>query len=88
VTDQRQRIDAELFVDVTVALASRCKNPTMPIRLPDPWRMTVEQLLELARSCRENAERSKNKPAVKIFFLALAERYQALVTERQKRKQD
>jgi hypothetical protein len=58
----------------------------MPIRLPHPWRITVEQLVELARSCREIASRSKNKLAVKIF-LALAERYQALVTERQKRKQ-
>ena len=59
----------------------------MPIGLPHPWRMTIEQLIELARSCREIASRSKNKPAAKIF-LALAERYQALVTERQKRKQD
>ena len=59
----------------------------MPIRLPHPWRVTVEQLLELARSCREIASRSKNKPAAKIF-LALAERYQALVTEWQNRQQD
>ena len=57
----------------------------MPIGLPHPWRMTVEQLLELARSCRAIAARSKNKPAAKVF-LALAERYQALVTERQKPK--
>jgi hypothetical protein len=59
----------------------------MPIGLPHPWRMTVEHVLELARSCRAIAARSKNKPAAKAF-LALAERYQSLVTERQKRKQD
>ena len=55
----------------------------MPIGLPHPWRMTVEHVLELARSCRVIAVRSKIKPAAKVF-LALAE----LVTERQKRKQD
>jgi hypothetical protein len=49
--------------------------------------MTVEQLLELARSCRAIAARSKSNSAAKVF-LALAERYQALVTERQKRTQD
>jgi hypothetical protein len=49
--------------------------------------MTVEQLVELARSCRAIGARSKSKPAAKVF-LALAERYKFLVTERQKRKQD
>jgi predicted acetyltransferase len=53
----------------------------------DVGRMAVEQLLELARSCRAIAARSKNKPGARAF-LALAERYQVLVTERQKRKQD
>ena len=44
----------------------------MPIRLPHPWGMTVEQLIEMERSLREAASRATN-PKTANVLLALAE---------------
>jgi hypothetical protein len=54
----------------------------MLISLPRPWGMSIEQLLELERSFRVMAAKTKDRKAANSF-LALAERYRALVTERQ-----
>ena len=59
----------------------------MPISLPRPWGMSIEQLLELERSFRVMAAKAKDRKAADIF-LTLAERYRALVTEHQAQEQE
>ena len=55
-------------------------------KLPPPWGLTVQQLLELEHRCRQMATQAITKRAKKIFTL-LADRYRAEADSRKKKEE-